>query len=104
MEIAPGIHRIKCLFGAKRMVYVHLLVGEDAAMLVDTGCADNPEQEILPYMRSIGFDPARLTYIVISHSDIDHQGGNAAMKVSCAAGDSGVPQPGTARGWRTQRR
>ncbi|MBP6440257.1 MAG: MBL fold metallo-hydrolase [Caldilineaceae bacterium] len=80
MEIAPGIHRIKCLFGAKRMVYVHLLVGEDAAMLVDTGCAHNPEQEILPYMRSIGFDPARLTYIVISHSDIDHQGGNAAMK------------------------
>ncbi len=37
MEIAPGIHRIKCLFGSNRMVYVHLLVGEDAAILVDTG-------------------------------------------------------------------
>ena len=81
MEIAPGIHRIKCLFGNQRMVFVHLLVGEDAAMLVDTGCAHNPDQEILPYMRSIGFDPARLTYIVISHSDIDHQGGAAPMKV-----------------------
>lgn len=80
MEIAPGVHRIKCLFGNKRMVYVHLLVGEDAVMLVDTGCAHNPEQEILPYMRSIGLDPARLTYIVVSHSDIDHQGGNAPMK------------------------
>jgi len=82
MEIAPGIHRIKCLFGNNRMVYVHLLVGEDAAMLVDTGCAHNPEQEILPYMRRIGLEPARLTYIVISHSDIDHQGGNAPMKVA----------------------
>ena len=82
MEIAPGIHRIKCLFGANRMVYVHLLVGEEAAMLVDTGCAHNPAQEILPYMHSIGFDPARLTYIVISHSDIDHQGGNAPMKAA----------------------
>ncbi|MCL4830153.1 MAG: MBL fold metallo-hydrolase [Caldilinea sp.] len=82
MEIAPGIHRIKCKFGANRMVYVHLLIGEHAAMLVDTGCAHNPEQEILPYMRSIGFDPAQLTYIVISHSDIDHQGGNAPMKAA----------------------
>ena len=81
MEIAPGIHRIKCLFGVKRMVYVHLLVGEDAAMLVDTGCAHNPQQEILPYMRSIGFDPARLTYIVISHSDIDHQGGLSLIHI-----------------------
>src|SRR5690606_35955211 len=56
--------------------------GEDAVMLVDTGCAHNPQQEILPYMRSIGLDPARLTYIVISHSDIDHQGGNAPMKAA----------------------
>lgn len=80
MEIAPGIHRIKCKFGDKRMVYVHLLVGEAASMLVDTGCAHNPQQEILPYMQRIGFDPARLTYIVISHSDTDHQGGNAPMK------------------------
>lgn len=82
MEIAPGIHRIKCLFGDKRMVYVHLLVGEDAAMLVDTGCAHNPAQEILPYLGHIGLDPARLTYVVISHSDIDHQGGNAPLKAA----------------------
>lgn len=82
MEIAPGIHRVKCLFGSKRMVYVHLLIGEDAVMLVDTGCAHNPAQEILPYMRSIGLDPARLTYIVISHSDMDHQGGSAPMKAA----------------------
>ena len=80
MEIAPGIHRIKCKFGSNRMVYVHLLVGESAALLVDTGCAHNPQQDILPYMEAIGFDPARLTYILISHSDIDHQGRNEAMK------------------------
>lgn len=79
MEIAPGIQRIKCTFGEKRMIYVHLLVGEDAALLVDTGCAHNPAQDILPYMAALGFDPADLTYILISHSDIDHQGGNAPM-------------------------
>jgi len=80
MEIAPGIHRIEATFGDRRMVYVHLLVGKRASMLVDTGCANNPAQDILPYMASIGFDPRRLTYILISHSDIDHQGGNQAMK------------------------
>jgi glyoxylase-like metal-dependent hydrolase (beta-lactamase superfamily II) len=80
MEITKGIHRIECKFGGTRMVYVHLLIGETASMLVDTGCAHNPQQEILPYMQKIGFDPKKLTYILISHSDIDHQGGNQPMK------------------------
>ncbi len=80
MEIAPGIHRIHCAFGNRRMVFVYLLVGETASLLVDTGCAHNPAQEILPYMASIGLDPQQLTYILITHSDFDHQGGNAAMK------------------------
>ena len=80
MEIAAGIHRIKCVFGGTRMVFAHLLMGDEAAMLVDTGCAHNPGQEILPYMRSIDFDPVHLTYILITHSDLDHQGGNQPMK------------------------
>ena len=80
MEIAAGVHRIKCEFGANRMVYVHLLVGTERAMLIDTGIAHNPSQDILPYMDSINFDPARLTYMVMSHSDLDHQGGNIPMK------------------------
>lgn len=80
MEIAPGIHQIKCMFAGTRMVFVYLLIGDEGSMLVDTGCAHNPNQEILPYMQAIGFDPARLTYILITHSDIDHQGGNQPMK------------------------
>lgn len=80
MEIAPGIHRIKAIFGGTRMVFLHLLVGNRASMLIDTGFNHNPDDTILPYMQSISFDPARLTYIVISHSDTDHQGGNQRMK------------------------
>jgi len=80
MEIAPNIHRIPCIFGGNRVVFVHLLIGTEASMLVDTACAQNPQQEILPYMQQIGFDPADLTYILISHSDMDHQGGNQPMK------------------------
>jgi glyoxylase-like metal-dependent hydrolase (beta-lactamase superfamily II) len=62
------------------MIFAYLLIGESASMLVDTGCKHNPAQNILPYMQSIGFDPARLTYVLITHSDVDHQGGNAPMK------------------------
>jgi glyoxylase-like metal-dependent hydrolase (beta-lactamase superfamily II) len=81
MEIAPGIHHITCTFGNQRMIFAYLLVGESASMLVDTGCKHNPAQDILPYMQSIGFDPARLTYVLITHSDVDHQGGNAPMNL-----------------------
>lgn len=80
MEIAPGIHQIKCLFGGSRMIFCYLLVGESAALLVDTGCAHNPAQDILPYMHRITFDPKRLTAILITHSDVDHQGGDRPMK------------------------
>ena len=80
MEIAPNIHRIPCIFGGKRVVFVHLLIGTEASLLVDTACAHNPAQDILPYMEKIGFDPQDLNYIVISHSDLDHQGGNQPMK------------------------
>lgn len=82
MEIAPNIHRIPCIFGGNRIVFAHLFIGTEAAMLVDTACAHNPQQDILPYMEKIGFDPAKLTYIVISHSDLDHQGGNQPMKAA----------------------
>lgn len=80
MEIAPNIHRIECTFQGTRMAYVHLFVGESASMLVDTCCVHNPEEHIVPYMEQIGFNPQSLTYILISHSDLDHQGGNAPMK------------------------
>ena len=80
MEIAKGIHRIQCNFDPNRMVYIHLLVGDDKVMLVDTGCAHNPEQDIMPYMQEIGVTLDQLDYILISHSDLDHQGGNRPMK------------------------
>ncbi|MBZ0303379.1 MAG: MBL fold metallo-hydrolase [Anaerolineae bacterium] len=62
------------------MAYVHLFVGTEAVLLMDTCCAHNPHQDILPYMAQIGITPDRLTYIVISHSDLDHQGGCQPMK------------------------
>ncbi len=79
MEISPGIHRIACPF-AERVVYCHLLVGAEHTLLVDTGMAFSPEQDIFPYMRRIGCDPETLDMVLITHSDGDHQGGNDAVR------------------------
>ncbi|MGQ9909370.1 MAG: MBL fold metallo-hydrolase [Candidatus Flexifilum sp.] len=82
MLIAPNIHRIPCKFGGNRISFVHLFVGSEAVLLVDTCCAHNPEQDILPYLAANGIDLARLRYIITSHSDLDHQGGNQPMKAA----------------------
>lgn len=79
MEVEPGIHRIPCPFG-ERVVYVHLIIGEDRTVLIDTAMAYSPEQDIFPYMEKIGLRPENLDLVVISHSDTDHQGGNDIVR------------------------
>lgn len=79
MEIAQGIHRIQAPLG-NRIVCTYLLVGSQRSMLIDTGIASVPEGYIIPYMEQIGFDPANLTYVLISHADFDHTGGSGAMR------------------------
>ncbi len=78
-EIAEGIHRITCPFG-DRVVYCHVITGEERTVLVDTGMAFTPEQDIFPYMDRIGVSPEGLDLVVVTHSDMDHQGGNDAVK------------------------
>jgi glyoxylase-like metal-dependent hydrolase (beta-lactamase superfamily II) len=82
MEIAECVYRIPCIFFETRIVYCHLLVGELRSILIDTAMSNSPKEDILPYMDSIGFDPARLDYVLITHSDIDHQEGNEAMRAA----------------------
>jgi glyoxylase-like metal-dependent hydrolase (beta-lactamase superfamily II) len=78
MEIYPGAYRIQSLFG-DRNLFQYLLVGENV-VLVDTGIATTPETVIFPYLDSLGLAPARLTLAITTHSDVDHQGGNHAIK------------------------
>jgi glyoxylase-like metal-dependent hydrolase (beta-lactamase superfamily II) len=82
MEIAECVYRIPCIFFETRVVYCHLLVGKVRSMLIDTAMSSSPQETILPYMDSIGFDPKRLDYVMITHSDIDHQEGNEAIRAA----------------------
>src|SRR3712207_6996444 len=69
----------------------YLLRGE-RTMLVDTGVTETPGRVILPYLDSVGLDPADLDFVLNTHADVDHFGGNAEIRgaapgaVFCAHG------------------
>jgi glyoxylase-like metal-dependent hydrolase (beta-lactamase superfamily II) len=79
MEILPGIHRIESDLGVRFMCQ-YLLVGEDRTVLVDTGLAETPGEVILPYLEEIGLSLEDVDEVLISHADVDHCGGNRALK------------------------
>jgi glyoxylase-like metal-dependent hydrolase (beta-lactamase superfamily II) len=74
VEVAPGIHRIEGDLG-ERYVCQYLIVGDERSLLVDTGLRDMPRTVIAPYL-----DGRRVDYALISHADVDHCGGNRALR------------------------
>jgi len=92
MELYPHVYQIQSLFGGRNL-FQYLFVG-DNTVLVDTGIAETPEKVIFPYLDSLRLRPGQLTLAVTTHADLDHQGGNAAIKrtspgtwLSCGAAD-----------------
>jgi glyoxylase-like metal-dependent hydrolase (beta-lactamase superfamily II) len=79
MEVAPGIHRIEAPLG-DRINCLYLLAGEDDAMLVDTGLDNTPHDSLLPYLESVKLEPQQIRYVVNTHSDFDHMGGNGSLR------------------------
>lgn len=78
MELYPNVYQIQSLFGGRNL-FQYLFVG-DNTVLVDTGIAETPEKVIFPYMESLKLRPERLTLAITTHADVDHQGGNDAIK------------------------
>lgn len=79
MEVASGIHRVEAPLG-DRYVALYLIVGDDAALLVDSGIANSIPGTLVPYLREIGLPGDRIRYGVGTHADFDHIGGNAALR------------------------
>lgn len=77
-EIVPGIFRLESILGPRP--FAQYLLREDRAMLVDTGIVSTPDDVLLPAFRHLGFDPAELDVVLITHADADHFGGNAAVR------------------------
>lgn len=79
MELYPGLHRIATTFPPNNL-WLYLLRGKDAAILIDSGCNTTPDAVIYPYLAELGMAPQELTHLVVTHAHADHFGGNAAVK------------------------
>jgi glyoxylase-like metal-dependent hydrolase (beta-lactamase superfamily II) len=79
-EVAPGIYRIESILGPRP--FAQYLLREERSLLVDTGIATTPDEVILPSFQALGLDPADLNYVLISHADVDHFGGNATVRAA----------------------
>ena len=80
MEVTPGIWRIESILGP-RPFSQYLLRGE-RSLLVDTGVAETPGAVILPALEALGMPAFRLDFVLISHADVDHFGGNEAIRAA----------------------
>jgi hydroxyacylglutathione hydrolase len=75
MELSPGIHRIEGVSGANSF----LVVSDKGAAVIDTGMPGN-EKKIVDYAKSQGIETGGLSYIILTHPDIDHSGSVAKLK------------------------
>ena len=80
MELYNNVHQVQSLFEGRNL-FQYLFVGQNT-VLVDTGIATTPQKAIFPYMERLGLGPDKLTLAVTTHPDVDHQGGNDAIKVA----------------------
>jgi glyoxylase-like metal-dependent hydrolase (beta-lactamase superfamily II) len=77
-EIAPGRYMIESQTDG-RLLLNYLFTSSGQALLIDSGEAGTVEQSILPALATLDLAPERLTHIVITHPDVDHQGGAAQL-------------------------
>lgn len=79
MERLRDVYEITSPLG-DRYVTQYVLVGSRATLLIDTGVAGMAEDRIIPYMNEIGAPSSRPLYVLNTHADVDHIGGNAELK------------------------
>ena len=79
-EVALGIYRIESVLGPRP--FAQYLLRDERSLLVDTGIVSTPDEVILPALRELGLDPAELDYVLNTHADVDHFGGNAAIRAA----------------------
>jgi glyoxylase-like metal-dependent hydrolase (beta-lactamase superfamily II) len=78
VEVAPGIFRIESVLGPRP--FAQYVLRDERSLLVDTGVCSTPQDVILPALRELGLAPADLDMVLITHADVDHFGGNGAIR------------------------
>jgi glyoxylase-like metal-dependent hydrolase (beta-lactamase superfamily II) len=78
MELYKNVYQIQSLYGGRNL-FQYLFLGSNV-VLVDTGVAQTPEETIFPYLDRLKLKPEQITLAITTHPDLDHQGGNDALK------------------------
>jgi metallo-beta-lactamase class B len=72
---------------------VYAITTSDGIMLIDAGYADQVDSILVPGLKKLGLDPARIKYVVVTHGHADHFGGaqylqaHYGARVALAAAD-----------------
>jgi glyoxylase-like metal-dependent hydrolase (beta-lactamase superfamily II) len=78
-KLFDGVYLLEGQVGV-RPLYLPVLRGKEGALLLDTGCAEHVHNLILPGFAELGIEPADLRFVISTHPDSDHVGGNAGIK------------------------
>jgi glyoxylase-like metal-dependent hydrolase (beta-lactamase superfamily II) len=78
-EVQARIYRIPSVLGVRRFAQ-WLVVGDERVLLVDSGIDGTIAEHVEPALRELGRSVADITDVVISHADVDHYGGNSALR------------------------
>src|SRR3989442_14431994 len=99
VEIADRTWRIQSVI-VLRNLFQYVLAGDGRsaeALLVDAGTSATPRDAILPALRRLGIRAETVRYLVVTHPDLDHQGGLSILKqelpnalAACGFADRGL--------------
>jgi glyoxylase-like metal-dependent hydrolase (beta-lactamase superfamily II) len=78
MEIYKNVYQIQSLFNGRNLFQYFFKAVQ--RVLIDTGIAETPEKAIFPYLDQLGLGPQGISLAITTHADMDHQGGNDAIK------------------------
>jgi metallo-beta-lactamase class B len=59
---------------------VYAITTSDGIILIDSGYANEEESVLLPGMKKLGLDPAKIKYVIVTHGHGDHFGGAAYLQ------------------------
>jgi glyoxylase-like metal-dependent hydrolase (beta-lactamase superfamily II) len=80
VEVVENVYRIDAQVGG-RPLYLFAFLGE-RRLLLDAGCASTVEEFVAPALDGLGLGLEDLDILVVTHCDVDHQGGAHALRLA----------------------